>query len=84
MACTACLVCFISTVKQLQQKKKEKKPIMSFASSGHITKLKQSILRLSISMMAAPNSTKNWRVLSLPKKQRHCSQTMQLFVLKWY
>ncbi len=32
-------------------KKKEKKPIMSCASSGHITKFKQSILRLSISMM---------------------------------
>ncbi len=31
-------------------KKKEKKPIMSGASSGHITKLKQSIFHLSISM----------------------------------
>jgi hypothetical protein len=39
--------------KQLQQKKKEKKPIMSCASSGHITKLKQSILRLSISMVVS-------------------------------
>ncbi len=30
--------------KRLQQKKKGKKPIMSGASSGHITKLKQSII----------------------------------------
>jgi len=42
MARTACLVCFISTVNG-RSKKKEKKPIMSCASSGHITKLKQSI-----------------------------------------
>ncbi len=38
----ACLVCFISTVNS-RSKKKEKKPIMSCASSRHITKLKQSI-----------------------------------------
>ena len=35
-------VCFISTVNG-RSKRKEKKPIMSCASSGHITKLKQSI-----------------------------------------
>ncbi len=40
---TACLVRFISTVKGRSKKKKEKKPITSCASSGHITKLKQSI-----------------------------------------
>jgi hypothetical protein len=40
---TACLVCFISTVNSRSKKRKEKKPIMSCASSGHITKLKQSI-----------------------------------------
>jgi hypothetical protein len=32
-------------------KKEEKKPVMSCASSGHITKLKQSIFGLSISMV---------------------------------
>ncbi len=35
-------VCFISTVNGYS-KKKEKKPIMICTSSGHITKLKQSI-----------------------------------------
>ncbi len=35
-------VCFISTVNG-RSKKEKKKPIMSCASSGHITKLKQSI-----------------------------------------
>ncbi len=49
MARTACLVCFISTVNG-RSKKREKKPIMSCASSGRITKLKQSFLHLSISM----------------------------------
>ncbi len=44
MARTACLVCFISTVNGRSKKKKEKNPIMSGASSGHTTKLKQSIL----------------------------------------
>jgi len=43
MARTACLVCFITTVNGRSKKNKEKKPIMSCASSGHITKLKQSI-----------------------------------------
>ncbi len=43
-ACTPCLVCFIGTVNGRSKKKKEKKPIMSGASSGHTTKLKQSIL----------------------------------------
>ncbi len=38
---TTYLVCFISTVTSCS--KKEKKPIMSCASSGHLTKLKQSI-----------------------------------------
>jgi hypothetical protein len=41
---TTCLVCFISTVNGHSKKKKEKKPIMSGTSSGHITKLKQSII----------------------------------------
>ncbi len=40
MAHAACLDCFISTVKG---RSKKKKPIMSCASSGHITKLKQSV-----------------------------------------
>ncbi len=40
---TACLVCFICTVNGHSKKKKEeKKAIMGCASSGHITKLKQS------------------------------------------
>ncbi len=39
MAC----VCFISTVNSRSKKKEKKKHIMSCASSGHITKLKQSI-----------------------------------------
>jgi hypothetical protein len=44
MAHTACLVCFISTVNGHNKKKeKKKKPIMSCASSGQITNLKQSI-----------------------------------------
>jgi hypothetical protein len=38
-------VFFISAVNS-RSKKKEKKPIMSCASSGHITKLKQSIFAL--------------------------------------
>ncbi len=42
MAHTACLVCFICTVNG-RSKKQKKKPIMSCASSGHITNLKQSI-----------------------------------------
>ncbi len=41
---TACLVHFISTVNGRSKKKKEKKPITSSTSSGHITKLKQSII----------------------------------------
>jgi hypothetical protein len=44
---TACLVCFISTVNG-HNKKEEKKAIMGCASSGHITKLKQSILPFNI------------------------------------
>jgi hypothetical protein len=43
MVRTACLVCFISTVNGAA-KKQEKKPITSGTSSGHITKLKQSLL----------------------------------------
>jgi hypothetical protein len=43
MARTACLVCFICTVNGHSKKKEEKKAIMGCASSGHITKLKQSI-----------------------------------------
>jgi hypothetical protein len=41
MTCTACLVCFISTVND---RNKKKKTFTSGASSGHITKLKQSII----------------------------------------
>jgi hypothetical protein len=44
MTLTAWLVCFISTVNSRSKKKKEKKPIMSGASSGTITKFKQSII----------------------------------------
>ncbi len=44
--------CFLHQYcKWPQQKNPEKKPIMSCASSGHITKLKQYIFRLSISMV---------------------------------
>ncbi len=50
MARTACLVCFIIAVNVHSKKKKAKKPITSGASNGHITKLEQSIFRLSISM----------------------------------
>ncbi len=39
MTRTACLFCFISTVND-----RNKKTITSGASSGHITKLKQSII----------------------------------------
>ncbi len=55
MAHTACLVCFISTVNGNCNKKRKRKeeayPWKAGASSGHTTNLKQSILRLSISMV---------------------------------
>ncbi len=55
MGRTACLVCFISTVNGHCNKKKKRKeeayPWKASASSGHATNLKQSILRLSISMV---------------------------------
>jgi hypothetical protein len=55
MARTACLVCFIRTVNgHCNKKRKEKKklpPWKAGASSRHTTNLKQSILRLSISMV---------------------------------
>jgi hypothetical protein len=41
----------ISTVNS-RSKKIEKKPVLSCASSGYITKLKQSIFGLSISMVS--------------------------------
>ncbi len=44
MARSACLVCFISTANGHSKKKTEKKAITGGSSSGHITKLKQSIL----------------------------------------
>jgi hypothetical protein len=45
MACTVCLVCFISSVNAHCNKKKEEAyPWKAGASSGHITKLKQSIM----------------------------------------
>jgi hypothetical protein len=44
MTPTACLVGFISTVNDRNKKRKEKNIITSGASSGHITKLKQSII----------------------------------------
>ncbi len=55
MVCTACLVCFISTVnghcsKKKKKRKEEAYPWKAGTSSGHTTNLKQSILRLSISM----------------------------------
>ncbi len=54
MARTACLVCFISTVNGHCNKKKKRKeeayPWKAGASSWHTTNLKQSILRLLISM----------------------------------
>jgi hypothetical protein len=53
-ASTACLVCFISTANGHCNKKKKRKeeayPWKTGASSRHITNIKQSILRLSISM----------------------------------
>ncbi len=55
MARTTCLVCFISTVNGHCNKKKKRKeeanPWKAGASSRHTTNLKQSILRLSISMV---------------------------------
>jgi hypothetical protein len=55
MACTACLVCFISTVNGHCNKKKKRKeeacPWKAGANNGHTTNLKQSFLRLSISMV---------------------------------
>ncbi len=45
--------------EQPQQKKKEKKPIMSGASSRHITKLKQSILLRCLWLKLAPNFISN-------------------------
>ncbi len=52
MARTTCLVCFISTVNGHSNKKKEEAyPLKAGASSRHTTNLKQSILRLSISMV---------------------------------
>jgi hypothetical protein len=56
MARTACLVCFTSTVNSHCNKKKEEAyPWKASASSRHTTNLKQSILRLSISMAACHN-----------------------------
>ncbi len=45
MACTTCLVCFIGTVKGGSKKKEKKGKCFGScgASSGHTTKLKQSI-----------------------------------------
>ncbi len=61
MAHTACLVCYISTVNGHCNKKKKRKeeayPWNAGTSSGHTTNLKQSILRLSISMIM-PKETK--------------------------
>ncbi len=55
MAHIACLVCFISTVNGHCNKKKKRKeeayPWKAGDYSGHTTNLKQSILRLSISMI---------------------------------
>ncbi len=56
MARTACLVCFISTVNGRCNKKEKKRreeayPWKAGTSSGHTTNLKQSILRLLISMV---------------------------------
>ncbi len=58
MARTTCLVCFISTVnghcnKKKKKRKEEAYPWKAGASSRHTTNLKQSILRLSISMVAS-------------------------------
>jgi hypothetical protein len=45
MARTVCLVCFISSVNgHCNKKKEEAYPWKAGGSSGHITKLKQSIL----------------------------------------
>ena len=41
-------MCFLLVLKTAAAKKEEKKPILSCASSGHITKLKQSILAFDI------------------------------------
>ncbi len=66
MAHTAFLVCFISTVNG--HSKKEKKPIMSCASSRHISKLKQSIfvtfdIYEKISLFSAAPSTIYYQML---------------------
>jgi hypothetical protein len=49
MAHIGCLVCFISTVN-VRSKKRRKEGYEDCSSSMHITNLKQSILRYSISM----------------------------------
>ncbi len=55
MARTACLVCFISIVNgHCNKKKKRKEEAYTWkagARNGHTTDPKQSILRLSISML---------------------------------
>ena len=45
-----------STVNSRSKKNREKKPVLSCASSGHITTLKQSIFGLSISMEHTANT----------------------------
>jgi len=61
--CTACLVCFIGIVnghciRKEKKRKEEAYPWKAGASNGHTTNLKQSILRLSISMVAPPKEAK--------------------------
>ncbi len=79
MVCTACLVCFISNVNGHWKKKKKRKeeahPWKAGASSGHTTNLKQSVLRLSISMAQSENGLahKFKTILKKPERGKHSS-----------
>ncbi len=72
MARTACLVCWNTTVNGCC-KKREKKAIMSCASSGHITKLKQSIFAFRYLWILQWNTliTKVPSMMSKQSKHRH-------------
>ncbi len=62
-------------------KKKEKKPIMSCASSRHITKLKQSIFCLLIPMVTIYFYILKSLIISLPFKLVHFKEQKICFAL---
>ncbi len=67
MARTACLVCFISTVPQQKQ---EEAPLEIWASSGHITNLKQSILTFDIYGLHTKEKAWDWNGEWFENKQK--------------